>query len=261
MPLRSFGLLLLLGVLLVSACVPVRKQTYLQERTNELRDYPKDSVIKRFSVEEYTYRLQPGDIISIRITSLTEDQWDFFQKANPTTGGQQDPLLSGYTISPEGTIQLPVVGDVKVSELSLQEANKLLQEVVARYVKSPTVHVKLLNFNYTIVGEVNRQNTYTTYDPKFNILQAVGMAGGLTEFADRANVKIVRQRGDVAEMAFVNLLDDDLLSSPYYYLRPGDMVVVRPLKAKTFNTFTARNITLGISILTALSLFLIRLGN
>ena len=143
MQLRIFGFTILLFIILVSACVPVRKQTYLQERPNELQHYPKDTVIKRFTVEDYTYRLRPGDIVSVRITSLTPEEWDFFQKGNAgAQSSMQDPLLSGYVISQEGTIQLPVVGPVKVAGLSLQEANAQLQQQVAQYVKSPTVHIQ-----------------------------------------------------------------------------------------------------------------------
>jgi polysaccharide export outer membrane protein len=262
MLIRTLVFALLLLSIVATSCVPVRKQTYLQERPNELQHYPKDTVIKRFTVEEYTYRLRPGDIVSVRITSLTPEEWDFFQKGNASSQtSMQDPLLTGYVISEEGTIQLPVVGPVNVEGLSLQEANSLLQQQVAQYVKSPTVHIKLLNFTYTILGEVNGQGTYSTYDPRLNILQAVGRAGGLTEFADRANVKIVRKQGQEVEVAFVNLLEADIISSPYYYLRPDDVVVVRPLKAKTFNTFAARNISLGVSIVTALSFLLLRFAN
>ena len=230
MPFRFLGFALLLVCILAASCVPVRKQTYLQERPNELQHYPKDSVVKRFTAEEYTYRLRPGDIVSVRITSLTPEEWDFFQKSNPgnAQGAQQDPLLTGYVIDEEGKIQLPVVGGVEIAGLSLQEANKYLKQQVEQYLKNPTVHVKLLNFTYTLLGEVNGQGTYTTYDPKLTILQAVGRAGGLSEFADRANVKIVRKQGKEVEVAFVNLLDDDVITSPYYYLRPDDVVVITP---------------------------------
>ena len=257
---RFLVLALLLGGVLFSSCVPVRKQTYLQERQNELQNYPKDTVVKRFTVEEYIYTLRPGDVVSVRITSLTPEEWDFFQKSNPgAQAGQQDPLLSGYVINAEGAIQLPVIGAVKIAGLSIQEANAYLQQQVEQFLKNPTVNIKLLNFNYTILGEVNGQGSYNTYDPKLNILQAVGRAGGLTEFADRANVKIIRKKGEEVEIAFVDLLDDDVISSPYYYLRPDDIVVVRPLKVKTFNNFAARNISLGLSVVTALSLLFIQL--
>ncbi|WP_224998859.1 polysaccharide biosynthesis/export family protein [Cesiribacter sp. SM1] len=257
---RIVVFVLLLGGMLFSACVPVRKQTYLQERRNELQHYPKDTVVKKFTAEEYIYKLQPGDVVSVRITSLTPEEWDFFQKSNPgaSQNGQQDPLLSGYVISEEGAIQLPVVGSVAIAGLSIIEANQHLQQQVAQYLKNPTVHIKLLNFNYTLLGEVNTQGTFTTYDPRLNILQAVGRAGGLSEFADRANVKVVRKIGEEVEIAFVNLLDDDVITSPYFYLRPDDVVVVRPLKAKTFNNFTARNISLGLSVISILSILYLR---
>ncbi len=257
------SLVFILFLILFSQCVPVRKQTYLQERPGELNDYPKDTVVKSLKVEEYAYTLQPGDILSVRISSLTPEEYDFFRQAGSTGGAGgtgEDPLLSGFLIDPDGTIELPVVGKIELVGLTIPQARQAVHEAVDGYLKSPTVHVKLLNFNYTVLGEVNGQGTYATYNPKYSIMEAVGQAGGLTEFADRANVKIVRRRGEQVDIAFVNLLDDDLIESPYYYLKPNDLIIVRPLKVKTFNTFTTRNITLAISIVSALALLYLRLA-
>ncbi len=254
----------LLFVLLFAQCVPVRKQTYLQERSPELKHYPKDTVVKSLLVEDYEYALQPGDILSVRISSLTPEEYDFFRQAGSTGGASgtgQDPLLTGYLIEPDGTIQLPVVGAIPVAGMSLQAARQQILKAVDGYLKSPTVNIKLLNFNFTILGEVGSQGTFTTFNPKYSIMEAVGNAGGLSEFADRANVKIVRRNGERVDIAFVDLLDDNLIESPYYYLKPNDLIVVRPLQAKTFSTFTSRNITFGIGILSALTLLFIRLGN
>lgn len=259
----SSSLTLLLLLALFSQCVPVRKQTYLQERPGELADYPKDIVIKSMQVEEYAYTLQPGDILSVRISSLTPEEYDFFRQAGSTgaSGGTgEDPLLSGYLIDPDGTIELPVVGRIQLAGLTIPEARQAIHTKVDGYLKSPTVHVKLLNFNYTVLGEVNGQGTYATYNPKYSVLEAVGEAGGLTEFADRANVKIVRRRGEQVDIAFVNLLDDNFIESPYYYLKPNDLIIVRPLKAKTFSTFTTRNITFGLGIISTLGFLLWRLS-
>ena len=253
-------LLFLLLLLLFSQCVPVRKQTYLQERPGELKNYPKDTVIKSLNVEEYEYTLQPGDILSVRISSLTPEAYDFFRQAGSTGGEGQDPLLSGYLIEPDGTIELPIVGGIAVAGMNLQQARRKIFEAVDGYLKNPTVNIKLLNFNYTVLGEVSRQGTFTTFNPKYSIMEAVGMAGGLSEVADRANVKIVRRNGKQVDIAFVNLLDDNLIESPFYYLKPNDLIVVRPLPVKTFNNFAARNITLAISVLSTLTLLYLRFG-
>lgn len=254
---RHFFLLFL--VALFSQCVPVRKQTYLQERSPELKNYPKDTVVKSFVVNDYEYALQPGDILSVRISSLTPEEYDFFQQAGSTGGEGQDPLLSGYLIEPDGSIELPIVGAIPVAGRNLQQARQQILKAVEGYLKSPTVNIKLLNFNYTVLGEVGSQGTFTTFNPKYSIMEAVGKSGGLSEFADRANVKIVRRNGDQVDIAFVNLLDDNLIESPFYYLKPNDLIIVRPLGAKTFSTFTTRNITFAVGIFSSFGFLLWRL--
>ena len=257
---RLFFLAILLALL--SHCVPVRKQTYLQVESPELRHYPKDTVVKSLLVDEYEYNLQSGDILSVSINSLTPQEYDFFRQAGSTGGGGgQDPLLSGYLIEPDGTIQLPVVGNISLRGLTLEQARQQIHQAVVGYLKSPTVHVKLLNFNYTVLGEVSRQGTFTTFNPKYSIMEAVGQAGGLSQFADRANIKVVRRNGERVDIAFVDLLDDNLIESPYFYLKPNDLIIVRPLAAKTFNTFTTRNVTFAVGVLGTLAALIWRFGS
>ena len=258
---RNFFLLVLCLLGVMVGCVPVRKQTYLQERTNELKDYPKDSVVKDFSIAPYEYYLQPGDVVMLQVKSLTSQEFDFLSATAPTSSSvNQDPLLSGYEISAEGTISLPYIGKVEIAGLSIKQAKEILEVKIGEYLKSPVVHLKLLNFKITVMGEVGTQASFYSYDPKITVLEAIARAGGVTEFADRANVKIVRTEGEKVSIVFVDLLDDNLIESPYYYLQPNDQIIVRPLKAKTFNNFAARNISLGISILTAITLLTLRLG-
>ena len=65
------------------------------------------------------------------------------------------------------------------------------------------------------------------------------MAGNMTNFAQKDNVKIVRQTENGSEIVMVDMGQADILSSPYYYLKPNDIIYVEPLKIKQwgFTTF------------------------
>ena len=256
---RSIFILFLFSFIV--ACVPTRKEILLQTNEDFNKNVPLNSPVERFKAEEYTYHLRPDDIISLKVSSTTPSEFDFFNaQSRQTISGfdPRDPLLTGIKIEEDGTIPLPVVGKVEVAGLTTEQARAKIQEIVERYLESPSVDVKLLSFQYTVLGEVQNQGRFTTYNPKLNILEAVGESGGFTDFANRSKVKIVRRENDEITIAYVNLLDDNLLSSPYYYLRPDDVVSVAPLGAKNWRLNNVANIGILFSGISALTLLMLR---
>jgi polysaccharide export outer membrane protein len=105
------------------------------------------------------------------------------------------------------------------------------------YLKDPVVEVKLVNFTYTLLGEVAREGTFITGQPQMSIMQAIAAANGLTEIADYSRVKIIRHENGEAKVFYVNVLEDNIISSDNYYLRPHDVIVVAPLKARNVKQY------------------------
>lgn len=253
---RNLTFLLLL--MIFASCVPTRKEILLQGR-EDIEDVPLNTPVSNFEATDYTYRLRPDDIISIKVSSTTPSEFDFFnqQSTNTISGlNPRDPLLAGFKIEEDGTIPLPVVGKVEVEGLTIEEARSKIQDIVEQYLDSPTVDLKLLSFQFTILGEVKSEGRYTVYHPKINILEALGEAGGFTDFANRSRVKIVRRDKNDIKVAYVNALDEDLLSSPYYYLQPNDIVTVAPLEAKNWRTNNLANIGILFSGISSVAILL-----
>ena len=247
----------------VSACVPTHKETILQGKEDSEKNPPYNQAVRTFQVKDYVYTLRPDDIISIKVSSTTPSEFDFFntQSEGTLTGfNPSDPMLGGFKIEEDGTITLPVVGKVELAGLTVEEARKKVTEIVDEYLDSPIVHLNLLSFQYTVLGEVKSQGRYTTYNPTLTVLQAFGEAGGFTDYANREKVKIVRRENDEVKIAYVNVLDDGLLSSPYYYLYPGDVISVPPLGAKNWRQNNFANVGIIFSGISALSILLWRLN-
>ena len=74
---------------------------------------------------------------------------------------------------------------------------------------------------------------FPTINSDMTILEAIGLGFGLTEFADNSKVKVIRTVNDVSQIGYVNLLDENLISSLFYLLQPNDVFVVPPLKLVT----------------------------
>ncbi|MGI4734732.1 MAG: polysaccharide biosynthesis/export family protein [Janthinobacterium lividum] len=247
----------LLGSLLLSlgSCVTQRKLPYFQSST-----YSTQKPVEAENVRP-VYKLQPGDVLSVRVQSVQPVLSEIFNVPGPQTITSGDPstlYLTGYAIDENGNINLPTVGRVKVQGQTMDQAQLLLQQKVTSYVRDANVLVKLLSFKITVLGEVRQPGRYFIYNPQATILEALGMAGDLSEYGNRENVKLIRQTANGSEVVLVNLTDANLLKSPYYYLQPNDALYVEPLKARTsrgnFNNLAI--VFAGISAIVLLFSFL-----
>lgn len=230
-----------------SGCISSKKETYLQNASAE-----------KYVELPVEYVLQTDDIISVRISSLTPSEYNFFS-SDSDPDYRIDPLLSGFLIDKSGNIQLPVLGAVNVKGLTLQEAQEKVKLLANEYLDEPTAYIRLVNFKFTLLGEVRREGTYSIYDSEINILEAIGMAGGLTNFADRANLKLVRTTDNVTTIHPINILSDQTIISDFYYLKPNDVIIVKPLKTKNFRQNQAGNIGLFFAGLTTIATLIIAL--
>ena len=127
---------------------------------------------------------------------------------------------------------MPLAGKVEVKNLTVEEAKNRLQSAMNQYVNQTTLIVKLSNFNLTVLGEVTRPGMYKVYQSQINLFEAMAMAGNMTNFAKNSEVRIVRQTDNGSEIVTVDMGSADILSSPYYYLKPNDIIYVEPLKIK-----------------------------
>lgn len=252
-----FLLPLMVGAVLLSACVPNRKVTLLQKNDVNQRDMPRDTVVRSYQPQTFDYRVQSNDILSVRFESLTPDQFDFLSRGG---GSQQmnvmggNGLVVGELVDENGEITFPAVGKVKVSGLTIFEIQDKLQQAADAYLKSPIVKVRLLNYRFTLLGEVPREGTIVLTNNRVNMLEAIGQAGGLGEFADRTKVKLVRQRAGKTEIQYINLLDEKFIESPYYYVNQNDVLIVPALRQRPFRRYYAQNLSI---ILSSLSVILV----
>ncbi|WP_223648488.1 polysaccharide biosynthesis/export family protein [Hymenobacter psoromatis] len=242
-----------LGLLIVglSGCVVQNKLPYLQGG-NYSTTQPSEVQNAR-----PVYLLQPGDVLSIKVQSVQPALSDIFNVQGPQVITSGDPgvlYLTGYSVDDTGMITLPTIGKLKMAGLSVEDAQTLVRTKVGAYVRDANVLVKLLSFKITVLGEVRQPGRYFIYNPQATVLEALGLAGDLTEFGNRQNVKLIRQTAKGSEVVLLNLTDPKLLQSPYYYLLPNDALYVEPMKART-DRGNANNLSLlfaGISAIVLL---------
>ena len=134
---------------------------------------------------------------------------------------------SRYTITADGSITLPVLGHITLQGMTTEQAEMTLRQAAQQHLKDPIVRVLITNAHITIIGEVRNAGTFAITQP-VPLLTALGMANDLTSNARRDNLLIQRQENGQIRQYRINLLSDDLFSSPCYYLQKGDILYVSP---------------------------------
>ncbi len=215
-------------------------------------------------------RIQPDDLLSITVSSYNLEASKPFnpegnniqtmaqamQGANNTV-----EMLSGYFVDTQGFIDFPVIGKVDVNRKTLSEAQDLFYAKLKVYLKDAVVNIRYLNLKISVLGEVQRPGTIRLTNKRLTIFEAIGLAGDMTPYSNRANVVIIREKNGRRLIKRLNLQSSSIFRSPFYYLQQNDVVYVEPNKTKV-NTIADKSsrivsfISAGVSIL-AISLSLL----
>jgi len=239
--------IILLLIFTFSSCITNRDLEYIRSNKE----------IKNAKANKQDYRLQQGDLISVQISTTTQQQHDFFNKEN-TSNSQlmiQNPYLYGYIINEEGNLDLPSFGKVKAAGFTLRELENVIKNIAVSYFESPVIKLNIINFEITILGEVNNPGTFKIVDPAVNILYALSLSGDMTQFGNRRKVKVIRNENELNRVFYVDLTKKGVLNNSDFMLQPHDIIYVAPLNKK-FYAFN--NITNVVSMaLSAVTLYLL----
>ena len=183
-----FFLKTLLILLVVQGCTPMNKITYLND--SQLGEWDVSPVPPK-------HHLEIGDILMVKVISRNEESNDLFNIENNTNSANPsltaaNLYLNGFTISQEGTIDIPNVGKIFVLNQSLEEAKETILGKAEEYLINPFVVVKLANFEFTILGEINIPGNYPVHKEGLTIYDAIAMSGDITDYGNLSKIKIIR---------------------------------------------------------------------
>jgi polysaccharide biosynthesis/export protein len=182
--------------------------------------------------------IQPDDVLFIMVRALeqeTAEPFNLLQSTNVTNIGNQgtNATLQGYLVDINGNIDFPVLGRMKVSGLSVEDAKSMLMEKLKPYLRDPVIMLRFLNFRLTVLGEVGEPKTIQVPGERMTILEALGAAGDLTPYSNREKIMVIREQDGKREFGYVNIHSQDIFQSPYFYLHQNDIIYVEPIKEAT----------------------------
>jgi polysaccharide export outer membrane protein len=185
------------------------------------------------------HKLQEGDILHVKIIGVQKESFDIFNletNANNSQTTSANLFLNGFTVDSKGHIEIPTLGIIEVNGLSVEEAKLKIQEKANDYLINSTVIVKHINFEITVLGEVNRAGTYTVYKDNITILEALGLSGDLTDYANRKKVKLIRDN----KITYIDLTKTETLNSQNFMLKANDVVYVEPMRSVRLRSSNAQ---------------------
>ncbi len=227
---------------LLMSCVNTKKTVYF----NNIQD----TILKQQALN-----LEPtiakSDLLNITVTSSNSEASVIFNTPNmisavsSTTSGTTGtpnsvgaPQFTGYLVNSDGDIKFPILGKVKVEGLTKRQLEDQIADslLTKKLLIDPIVSVRFLNFRVTVLGEVTHPTTINVINERISILEALGLAGDLTIYGKRENVLLIRENGPDKIIQRIDLNSENILTSPFYYLKTNDIIYVEPNRAKIANS-------------------------
>jgi polysaccharide export outer membrane protein len=207
--------------------------------------YFQDSTVTNYPItlqvhENYVSTIQTEDILGITVSSLNKESNDILNFSNenslplsPLTGGGgggQQPI--GYPVDRQGNVSMAFIGKVNVLGLSLEEAQSKIATQLVKYLKEPAVNIRFMNHKFTVLGEVNGVGSFSLLDDRTTLIDALASAGDMTDYAKRDSVTVIRVVDGKRTIGKLNLLTNEVFSSPYFFIQNDDVIYVEPIKEK-----------------------------
>jgi polysaccharide biosynthesis/export protein len=245
--------LTILGIL--SSCITHKNVEYLQSPSTDIDTFVEPQVSE--------YKLKPDDELYIQISSLDDAASNIFYNTSQQVFsiGTIQPYgasLLSYSVDKSGFLQLPVIGELFVKDKTITQVSEMLKDSLVNVLSQPVVSVKLVNRFISVIGEVKAPGHYVFTQDKLTLLDAISLAGDITDYGNRKDVILVRNENGKNLRINLDLTKTDILVSEYYNLRPNDIVYVMPLKKKFWNlrefpyTILLSTITTALLIYTAI---------
>lgn len=253
----------------MNSCTAPKNVTYFQDL---------DSATILESVKKAPITVKAGDKISIVVKSKDPELSALFNlpvyssrigqgsSVNGTNAtlraynGSASESVANYTVTPEGDIDFPILGMIKVAGMTRSEVAAYIRgELVGRQlVKDPTVTVEFLSSGINVLGAVNAPGRYDLNRDDLNILQAISLAGDLSINGERKNVKVIRIEDEKVKTYELDLTDaTSMVKSPGFYLQQDDVIYVEPnaqlKRSSTVNGNNALSVSFWISVASLLT--------
>ncbi len=228
-------------MLAIISCVPSKQIAYFQE-------------IEGLPINDASVSFEPtlkvGDLLNIHVAALDPEAAIPFNLMESSVSGGARAIP--YLVNSAGALNFPVLGTINVAGFTTKQLTDTLVVKLSEFIINPVVNIRLINFKVTVLGEVKAPGAYTIPNERVSIIEAIGMAGDLTIQGKRSSVLLIREQAGKRVKIPIDLTNEQLLNSPYYYLAQNDVIYVEPNKAKRNSSAVGANTGVIISAISTI---------
>ena len=233
----AFFLSLFTVVAFLSSCSNSKNIVYF-------KDIPRDTTLNNLVSKDFEPKIQKGDLLGIAVASLSPDNTAIYNAPQSAQGP-----VSGYLVDENGDIPFIKLGTLHVEGMTRKELKDKLQKDLTPYLAQSVVAVSFLNRHVTLMGAIAPQVLPMPND-NMTILDALAAGGDIGDKGKPDNILVIREKGNSKEFKRLDLTDESVFRSPFFYLQPNDVIYVEAAKAKTTNVPQIISyVTTGISLL------------
>ena len=221
-----------LALIFLSGC-SMKKYTLFQD--DERSEEP-SSVNETVYHDEMVFenKIQPNDRVVIMVynQSAPGELTAMVSSRGTVTGGTVPDETTGLLVTQAGTVDLPLIGSVKIEGYTQDEAAKYLMKEYGKYIRTPYVTVEIMNQRIFLIGEVNTPGVVQVTNGTMNLIEAIARSGDLTDYAERRGILVIR--GDLRnpDVRTIDLTQMSTIKIASLYLKPNDIVYVQPRASK-----------------------------
>ena len=235
---------------LLNSCAPAKNVVYFQ-------NLQKDTTLHTLVNNNFELKIRKNDLLSINIISPDPVSTQLFNGIQGTPSAaavaSSGSSTGGFLVDNDGNIVMYKLGVVHVEGLTRSELMQQLQKDLEPYLKDAVITIRFLNNRVTMLGELAKPGIITLPNEQISLLEAIAMSGDLTFTGRRDNILVIRETENGKQFKRVNLSDHSIFKSPFYYLKPDDVVYVEPtsskIKSASQTPQTVSYVLSGVSIL------------
>jgi polysaccharide export outer membrane protein len=182
------------------------------------------------------YRIAPNDLLTFqlysnngqRLLAMTAGSTDS-KAGNNMQQMQQNNQLT-YLVRPDGILELPEIGAVRLEGLTLDEAESLLEEAYSSYYNFPYAVLRVTNNRVLLFpGDSGKAQVITLANMNTTLLEVLALAGGIGSRGNASKVKLIRKTDTGNDVYLMDLSTIDGLESARLVVQANDIVYVEPL--------------------------------
>lgn len=241
-------ILFLFFIVCFQSCIGYKKTLYFQSDETEITS--PDPMMK--------YTLRPGDIVMVKFVtpdSKSSEMLDIEARSS-TSASPASIFMNNYSVDDSGYVDVPLAGKIMVQGRTIMQVDSIVTGLATQYFTYSTIDVKLMSFKFTALGEFKSPGYTYVFNNKCTIFEAIGLAGDMTDFANKHKVTLVRKTNDGKDLVYhLDLTAFDVYNSPAYYIWPNDVIYIKPQKAKV-DSRNIQYITLGFATISTVLLLI-----